>query len=166
MSISYRLVPDRASGNLERAGRVTPRELAGLISRILVRAKGEISERAEIGSTGAERGGWFIEMHGRGTPRPRGIIGNPILYSEIREVGRRPGRMPPPAALMPWVGTKLGIPPGPERESVAFLVARKIGARGYKGSYHMRDGWEAARRKIRPELAKLGLTLSRKVGGR
>lgn len=52
--------------------------------------------------------------------------------------GRRPGRRPPRAALLGWVERKLGLA-GKEAEQVAYLVARKIGRTGTRGTPFLRD---------------------------
>ena len=85
-----------------------------------------------------------------------------MAYHDIRDEGRLPGRRPPTAALVPWVGTKLGIPPG-EREGVAYVVARAIGARGYEGAHMVDSGWNRTKRKTRPLLQKAGLRIVRSM---
>lgn len=61
--------------------------------------------------------------------QPRVTAG--VHYAGYVEHGRRAGRQPPVAALVPWVKRKLGVPAKRAR-SVAFLVARKIGRRGIR----------------------------------
>jgi hypothetical protein len=60
------------------------------------------------------------------------------------ELGTRP-HFPPVDALMDWVKVKLGISSPTEARRVAFLVARKIAARGTQGAFMFRDAFNAGR---------------------
>lgn len=57
-----------------------------------------------------------------------GVVGSSQPSAAFVEFGTKP-HMPPVDALVPWVRSVLGIN-GPEARSVAFLVARKIAAKG------------------------------------
>lgn len=46
------------------------------------------------------------------------------------EYGRRPGLMPPRAAIEKWIDDKRIVPDGISKSSLAFLIQRKIGERG------------------------------------
>lgn len=163
--IEARLVPDQAAGNIARAGKLTPAMATATVAKIMHRGRTNIVQRTHVGWSGALRGGYDVEIK-QVAAGIRGSIVNPILYHDIAEEGRNPGRRPPTEALIPWVGSKLGIPPGDDRRAVAFLVARKIGAAGYEGHNMVADGWKETRRQIRPELSKLGLRIVRVMGGR
>jgi hypothetical protein len=63
------------------------------------------------------------------------------------EFGRKPGSMPPPEALERWVYLKLGVP-ADEVQGVAYLIARRIAARGIKGKRFMQKGWDEAKGKF------------------
>lgn len=155
--ISIRVVPDRSIPEaLDRGAKVGRRELTRFITRYVVRGTSNIVEKTPVGSSGALRGGYAWQVRGKNTRRVRGIITNPALYHDVREEGRRAGRMPPPAALIAWVGTKLGVPPE-ARRGVAFLVARKIGRVGYPGAHMVEKGVKKTRRQMQPEAKKLGL---------
>lgn len=69
-------------------------------------------------------------------------IGPSVKYGRYVEFGRKPGRMPPSAALIPWL-KRHGIP-----ASAAFVVARAIAKRGIKPKPFMQDGLKAAGRSI------------------
>jgi len=60
---------------------------------------------------------------------PRAENGNGVIYGFDYTYwlvnGRKPGKMPPVSALLPWVNAKLGIS-GKEALRVAFAVATKI----------------------------------------
>jgi len=163
--IKARLVPDQAAGNIQRAGRMTPALAKATVSKIMHHGRTRIVQRTHVGWSGTLRGGYEVEV--RTTAKGiRGTIVNPTLYHDIAEDGRNPGRRPPVEALIPWVGSKLGIPPGAERRAVAFLVARKIGAAGYEGHHMVEDGWAATKSDLTAELSKLGLRIARVAGGR
>lgn len=159
--LNVRIFPDTYARTLGVKRRVSERELQRLITRILLLTKSEVQERTPVGATGHLRGGYAIErpqrIHGG---RLRGALVNAILYHDFVEEGRLPGRMPPPQALERWVGSKLGIGE-PERSQVAFAIARNIGLTGTEPQWMVRLGWAKTRRRIRPELRKLGLRVAR-----
>jgi hypothetical protein len=163
-TIRYRLTPGTADEKLYKASVASPILLTALIREIIERGRTNIVKRTPVGWSGALRGGYAIEVRRANTTIPVGIIANPIQYHDIREEGRLPGRRPPVDALIPWVGSKLGVPPGPERRSIAFLVARKIGAQGYEGAHMVEEGWEETRGEIKPRLKELGLKLVKFTG--
>lgn len=158
---SYRLVPGDAEEKLGKVAKITPAELTGFIGLTIERGRTEIVKRSTTGWSGVLKGGYATEVRGRNTSRPVGIIANPIIYHDAVEDGRRPGKMPPVEALIPWVGSKLGVPPGPARRSVAFLIARKIGARGTEGQHMVEEGWAEAVRQAETDARKLGLRIVR-----
>lgn len=62
-------------------------------------------------------------------------------YWKYVEYGRRPGKFPPPDAILNWITAK-GILPTtdsngrlPTTQSLAFLIGRKIAERGIEGSH-------------------------------
>ena len=79
------------------------------------------------------------------------------------EFGRKPGKMPPPKALLGWVRRHTGAfsirtrrrlggrNQAAEDRSVAFLIARAIGRRGTKGRFFFRK----AHQRMRNELPTL-----------
>lgn len=158
-SIRYALVPGKFGANAVDASVATPKGMTALMRRITEKGRTNIVKRTPVGWSGALRNGYQTEIRRANTKYPVGVIANPIVYHDVREEGRNAGKPPPTAALVPWVGSKLGIPPGPERQSVAFLVARKIGQKGYEGAHMVEEGWNDTRDQIKPELKKLGLRI-------
>jgi len=158
-TVKVRLVPGTTEEAIRQARLDIPGRLGLLIRLTLETARSAIAERTPVGFSRTLRGNYSVAMLEMGPRRIVGAVVNPTPYHDIRDRGRRPGRMPPADALIPWVGTKLGIPPGPEREGVAFLVARKIGRRGYRGARMVDKGWKVAEATLTPALAKLGYAL-------
>jgi len=162
VTFAARLVPGTTDEALARAATRTPTRIRTAIKLIVTVGQTEIQERTHTGWSGALKRGYGTDIHSTGT-RTVGTINNPALYHDTAEEGRRPGKQPPVAALILWVGSVLGIPPGPEREQVAFLVAREIGARGYPGHHMVEQGMTATRRQMGPILSKMGLALAKDI---
>ena len=101
---------------------------------------------------GTERHGYKVKRLGDGA-----MIYNPVKYSPIVNFGRRPGKMPPIDAITDWVIRK-GFVPRARRgkkstwtvwdqrqgaHQIAWLIARKIAARGIEGKHILQQamGW-------------------------
>ena len=90
-----------------------------------------------------------------------GIVGSSLkneVYPSVIEYGRKPNSKAPPAkALERWVWLVLK-PPKKMVRSVAFVVARAIGKRGFKnkpkGYRMLQKGWEQSRRKVYQNFSK------------
>lgn len=88
---------------------------------------GAVVPLTPVGVTSALRGAWGTEVRLLGETLI-GIVGNPLVHSEVIERGRRPGAPPPPVeAIRTWVERKMGA------EVSAFVVARSIGRKGIEG---------------------------------
>lgn len=161
--IRFRVLPDTFAKKAGQAAQLTPVQMTAFISRAIHTAHANVVKRTPVGWSGATRGGYAVEIRRPNTPSPVGILANPIIYHDFVEDGRKPGKMPPVEALIPWVGSKLGIPPGPERRSAAFLIARKIGATGTTGAHMVKEGWEETRAGLKPEMKQLGLRIVAKL---
>ena len=77
-------------------------------------------------------------------------VGPGTDYAPYIEFGRRPGKMPPPDALLPWM-SRHGIP-----AEAVFAVARSIGQRGIPERPFMRPAatdTEAYMKDLMPEFA-------------
>lgn len=83
--------------------------------------------------------------------------GDPRSYGFFVERGRQPGRPPPARALLLWVRRKLGVGEA-DADRVAFLVARKIAARGVEP----RPFLEPA---VRGHVAELESAIARELDG-
>lgn len=68
-------------------------------------------------------GKWLNSLEARAVNGNGEIWGMDYTYFLVN--GRKPGKMPPVSALLPWVNAKFGIG-GKEAISIAFAVATKI----------------------------------------
>jgi HK97 gp10 family phage protein len=75
-----------------------------------------------------------------------GRAGSNVNYARFVEEGRRPGRMPPPAALEGWARRKTGS------ISAAFLIARAIGRRGTRPQPYLKPALDRNRQAIGREM--------------
>lgn len=161
-SIGARIEPDRTGHRLQRGAAESDRQMRRLVAKTVTTAESEVVPRTPVGATQTLRAGYATDGPRGGRGRWRAALVNPTVYHDIREDGRRPGRMPPVDALIPWVGTVLGVPIE-DRRSVAYVVARAIGRRGYTGAHMIERGWAVTRRRIRPDLRKAGLAIAREI---
>ena len=109
------------------------------------------------------------------TKTPAGaVLGSSAYHSIFVEIGRRPGRMPPIAAILEWVRVKrLAFRPKALRgrskraqarreqyaRTLAFLVARKIGRKGFRGRFPLKRTMPKLRaysmQEVRRQLARV-----------
>lgn len=97
------------------------------------------------------------------------LLSNSARHAIFVEVGRRPGRMPPVAAILDWmiakridkqIGAALGrdkagrfqAAPRELLEAAALRIARKIGRRGTKGRRVMAQVLPLLRKRLRVEI--------------
>lgn len=117
---------------------------------------GAVVPLTPVGISSALRGAWGTTVRQIGQSIV-GIVGNPLIYSEVIERGRRPGAPPPPVeSIRTWVERKMGP------EVSAYVVARSIGRKGIEG----RRMLEKAVRLVAPSAQRLwGATVSRLLEG-
>lgn len=106
--------------------------------------QGEIQERTPA-AHGTLRGSWTNDVE-RAGENVIGVVGTPLAYATPVDLGTRP-HFPPVEALMDWVKVKFGVPDS-EARSIAFLIARKIAAKGTQGAGML----EAAIAAAEPQL--------------
>jgi hypothetical protein len=97
------------------------------------------------------------------------LLSNSARHAIFVEVGRKPGRMPPVAAILEWmiakridkqIGRALGrdeagrfqAAPQVVLQAVALRIARKIGRRGTKGRRIMAQVLPLLRKRLRIEI--------------
>jgi len=86
-----------------------------------------------------------------------GIVGTPLEYGEVVEMGRRPNRaMPPIAPIQRWVRSKLGISGEKEQRSVAYAIALTIAREGFEGAHMFEQAWKALESWVQGELYGIG----------
>ena len=90
------------------------------------------------------------------------IYGND--YIQFLENGRRPGKRPPTSVIRQWIDDKGIIPDGISKDSLAFLIARRMGEEGstiyQAGGSDLVSGIfnETLQRSIEAEFAQLLVT--------
>lgn len=121
-ALSAEKIKERANDALE----VIINDAAGLLS--------EETTRRGLVYLGMMKGAWLqtigltstaMELTAFSDPTPTAPYAWTVIY------GRKPGKMPPPIALLPWVWKKLGVQ-GMAARGVAWNIARKIGRHGTK----------------------------------
>ena len=113
---------------LRDAPRMAERELLVAATEATQLVEREVKENIPRGATGLTA--QSVTSDAFSTPAGvLGVVGSAMPSALWLEVGTKP-HMPPVEALVPWVKAVLGIADAKEAKSVAFLVARKIKARG------------------------------------
>lgn len=118
-----------------------------------------------IGVTGVARGSIAHQIR-RGVAVQRGVriraeLGSPARHVPVLEAGRTPGRRRPPAeALELWVRRRLGITNRKEARGVAFVIARSIGKKGFKGLEMFEKAATENEAKIQRIFDDAGLNIS------
>ena len=110
---------------------------------IVRRLEKEVVERTPrgVGGAGGLAGSISGEVVSAGG-RVTGIVGTPVEYGVVVELGRRPGkRMPPTAPIALWAQRKLGLTEK-EASSAAFAIARNIAAEGFEGAKMFGQAWD------------------------
>jgi hypothetical protein len=135
-------------------GKILAERLVPALTEATMLLEREIKQRTPVGVTEAARGSITSEVR-TGVGIPVATVGSPLKHVAVLNDGRRPGQKPPPAeALELWVrrnvkidrvhasGMKAGqvktrkgktlsrAPTSKEALSIAFVIARAIGARG------------------------------------
>jgi len=129
---------------------IAERHLGRAMDQSVIEVASAVKPLAPVGVAGRLRNSIGSEVKRQGPLSIVGTVGSTLrdeIYPEVVEFGRKPGAMPPPAALERWVHLKLGIP-NDEAPGVAFQIARAIGRRGTRGAFMFRDGWKASKKRV------------------
>ena len=111
---------------LGKAPQIAGKEINATMEASLNALEQAIATRTPV-NTGQLRGSITHEV--RGTPAHlRGEVFTPLIYGWPMEKGRRPGKMPPVAAISLWLYRKGIVTDPKEMRSVGFAVARAIAA--------------------------------------
>lgn len=82
----------------------------------------------------------------------KGVVGTPMEYGIVVELGRRPGRkMPPVGPIALWAQRKLGVS-ADEAKSVGFVIARSIAVHGFEGAHMFENAWDENERWVQDQL--------------
>lgn len=112
------------------------RELSAVLLLIQARVEKRLVELTPRGVSA--QGGLSGSIHGEVVPYGDGlaaVVGTPLEYGAVIELGRRPHkRMPPVDPIALWAVRKLGVEEK-DADEVGLAIARKIAARGFKGTH-------------------------------
>lgn len=126
--------------------RLVPAIRAALAESVAVLEK-EVRQRTPQG-IGGTQSGLRASIFGEIQESPFAVWGrvsSSLPYAVVVEYGRTPGRrMPPVAALIPWVRFRFGIADEAEAKGVAFAVAKLIEKEGMLGRFMFYQGATAA----------------------
>lgn len=145
---------------------ITRQETEAVLGVITARLEAEVARRTPTG-VGGEAGlrgsihGEVVTLSGHSSA---GVVGTPLEYGEVVELGRRPGKFPPRAPIELWVRRKLGVPAA-EARGVSFLVARKIARHGFPGAHMFEKAWKAQERWAMRELQTIASRVVRRING-
>ena len=104
------------------------RAMDDLMRRTVSALEQGVTGRTPVNS-GALRASWGTKVTA-GSTAVVGELFTPLAYAPVVEMGRTPGKRPPPTgAIQLWVERK-GIASGGEAEAIAYVIARAIGRRG------------------------------------
>jgi hypothetical protein len=135
---------DELASAWEKAPQIVSEELERFMEGATLFLEGEVKERTPA-AHGTLKQSFTSEVR-RLSDSVIGVVGSPLAYAIPVELGTRP-HFPPVDALMDWVKVKLGID-GPEARNVAFLVARKIAARGTQGAFMVKKAFDAGKAEL------------------
>ena len=87
------------------------------------------------------------------------VVLNLVDYWKYVEEGRKPGKFPPPKAILKWITVKPVIPRPihgklPTKQQLAFLIGRKIATEGIEAGHQLRDTVTALNAEYIPRLEK------------
>lgn len=116
---------------LKQAPQIVMEEMAASLNEAMFLLEREIKELIPVGAHGLLRGSVTHKLIALARGQSvSGKVFSPLNYAVPVELGTKP-HFPPLAPLRDWVEKKLGVSKSQSR-SVAFLVARKIAAKGTK----------------------------------
>ena len=147
----------------EKSPAIAREELLSAVTEVDLMIEREVKENTPVGvgGGGGLRGSIFSEESAFDT-NIIGVVGTAQPYAIAVELGTKP-HFPPVEPLKDWVRQKLDVPAA-DVSRVAWLVARKIAAKGTEGKFMftnaMRDTraralqrFELARERIRDRLS-------------
>lgn len=85
------------------------------------------------------------------------VVLNLVDYWKYVEDGRRPGKFPPPKAILKWITVKPVIPRPihgklPTKKQLAFLIGRKIATEGIEAGHQLKETVDSLNAEYIPRL--------------
>lgn len=85
------------------------------------------------------------------------VVLNLANYWKYVEDGRRPGKFPPPKAILKWITVKPVIPRPihgklPTKKQLAFLIGRKIATEGIEAGHQLKETVDSLNAEYIPRL--------------
>lgn len=85
------------------------------------------------------------------------VVLNLVDYWKYVEDGRKPGKFPPPKAILKWVQVKPVIPRPihgklPTKKQLAFLIGRKIATEGIEAGHQLKETVDSLNAEYIPRL--------------
>lgn len=85
------------------------------------------------------------------------VVLNLANYWKYVEDGRKPGKFPPPKAILKWVQVKPVIPRPihgklPTKQQLAFLIGRKIATEGIEAGHQLKETVDSLNAEYIPRL--------------
>lgn len=114
-------------------------------------ASGELLNSIEVSSLYINGNEWKVTLKA-------------VDYINVIEDGRKAGKQPPMKAILQWINIKQILPRADElgneisKEQLAFLIARKIGSKGFSGKQIISNSLEELLVKYRPLIKEAILT--------
>jgi hypothetical protein len=157
---------------LTQYDQVTNRHMVKAMHEAVTMAEAAIIPKVPVGISGRLKNSIGSQVLETGPGSIIGKVGSSLKdeeYPKVMEFGRKPGKMPPVDALVPWVHRKriagsysiktkrrLGgrAQQGSEDRAVAYMIARSIGRKGIKGHFFMKQGYEKVKGKILNKFKK------------
>ena len=126
----------RVAEAFKQAPELSTREFSTAVTEAVLLLEREVKDKTETGATGLL--GRSITHQVRGSSE--GVYGkvvSPLQYAIPVELGTKP-HFPPLDALEDWVHFKFDLPRA-EARGVAYIIARKIAAKGTEGRFMFTD---------------------------
>ena len=137
---------------------IVEQETISVLRGIIGRLETEIAVRTPKGVGGAAglAGSIYGDVQSVGVGVVQGLVGSPLEYGEVIELGRRPGSaMPPVEPLALWAIRKLGVDED-ESMNIGFAIAKSIARYGFKtypeGAQMFSKAWEESSDWVFDEL--------------
>ena len=146
--------------NRKKRNAIIQNELLAAMHSALLYFEREVKERTPVGATAILRGSIFSEIRGQSV-NLHGIVASPQEYAEPVEYGTQP-HWPPQGPIRLWVRRVLNVS-DEDVNGVAYLIARKIAAKGTKGVHMFEEAFKAGENTVANIFQKAGFRISTKL---